>query len=421
MTQAASPPRLSRSLPQVYAAAAVRLLLPLVVLPLVASRIGAEEFGRLSFILVWASLLSMIVEGGFLAAATRLAVTADGAGRWRLAQQVFSARCLLCVPAALLSAVAVHAVSATPSPHPWADSLAVAALACALGWPATWYLQATHQLDRWARVELAVYGALLLLCWGWARSVMSYLALQFAASAALAWFGWCWLRRDLAASHAGERLWSTTQVAPGLRLGWTMMPVSIAGAAYSFALPAAASVQMAKTELGLYFMADRIVRAVLGAADPVFAVVYPRIVMLFGTSARAALRYAGRWAAGGAVAGALLLLAGQTLWPLLQPLLAGHGSGLDAQRLHAVLTVLGWLLPLLLGWKFIGYWMLGSGRYDHAYRACVVVGGIVGVLTAATYGGAAGAIGLAWTAIGVELIVIAAAVGGVGLTRALRH
>ena len=93
-----SSPRLLTALPQVYAAAAVRLALPLLVLPLVATRIGADEFGRLGFILVWAGLLATLVEGGFLAAATRLAVAADAASRWRLARQVFSARLALSLP-----------------------------------------------------------------------------------------------------------------------------------------------------------------------------------------------------------------------------------------------------------------------------------------------------------------------------------
>lgn len=413
------PPRLSRSLPPVYAAAALRLLLPLLVLPLVASRVGAEEFGRLSFVLVWASLLSMIVEGGFLAAATRLAVTADAPRRWQLAQQVFSARCVLCVPAMLL-AVGAALWAGGGSAQPWVDGPAIALLACALGWPATWYLQATQQLNRWARVELAVYAAMLLLAWWIAYSVIVYLLLQLAASAALALFGWRWLRRDLSGTQPRASLWAAPQLGDGLRLGWTMMPVSIAGAAYSFALPAAASLQMAKPELGLYFMADRIVRAVLGAADPVISVVYPRIVALFKASDRAALAYAARWALGGTLAGALLLLAGQAAWPLLQPAIAPAGGALDAQRLQAVMAVLAWLLPLLFGWKFFGYWILGSGRYDSAYRSCVIAGGIVGVAVAATWGGAAGAVGLAWTAVGVEIVVIVVAVGGVLLTRGLR-
>jgi hypothetical protein len=421
MTQTAAPPRLAASLPPVYAAAAVRLLLPLAVLPLVAARVGPEAFGRLGFILVWSGLLAMVVEGGFLAAATRLAVNADAPARWRLAQQVFTARSVLCVPAVLLALAAARWAADGPAAQPALDALAIAALACALGWPATWYLQGTQQLARWARVELAVYGALVVACWAFAHSVGAFVALQLAASTVLAWAGWRWVKRDLAGAHeAGARLWCRPQLAPGLRLGWTMMPVSIAGAAYSLALPAAASVQMARAELGLYYLADRIVRAVLAGAEPVFALVYPRIVGLFERGTRVALAYAARWAAAGAAAGAALLGAGALLWPAAEPWLAPRAGQIDLARLHDTLAILAWLLPLLLGWKFFGYWMLGSRRYDAAYRACVVAGGVVGVAAAATVGGAAGATGLAWTALGVEGVVIAVAVGGMALTNAVR-
>ena len=307
-------PRLLTALPQVYAAAGVRLLLPLLVLPLVAARVGAEEFGRLGFILVWAGLLAALVEGGFLAAATRLAVSADAPRRWQIAQQVFTARCLLSLPAVVLAFAAVHWASPTAT-HPLADSLAIAALACALGWPATWYLQATQQLKRWARVELVVYGGFIGLAWWLATSVVAYVILQLAASVLLAAIGWRWLRADLAGPAGAAPLCTRDALRPGLRLGATMLPVSIAGAAYSLALPAAASAQLGKAELGVYFMADRIVRALLNVADPVFAVVYPRSVALFSLSARAALWYAARWAAAGAVGGALSYGLVQAIWP----------------------------------------------------------------------------------------------------------
>lgn len=407
-------PRLLKTLPAVYAAAAVRLLLPVLVLPLMATRLGTEAFGRLSFVLVWSSLLAMVVEGGFLAAATRLAVNADASRRAALAQQVFSARCVLCVPAALLSAAAV-VLAGEGGGERWPDAVAIAALACALGWPATWYLQATQQLAQWARVELVVYALLIAASWAFAHSVTAYLLMQLAASAVLAVLGWRWVRRDLAASMPA--LWSTAAVSPGLRLGWTMMPVSIAGAAYSYALPAAASLQMSRADLGTYFMADRLVRAVLNAAEPVFAVVYPRIVRLFQQGGGAALRYAGRWSVGGLAAGLALYAAGVAGWQLIEPLVVQRAARLDLPTLRATLLVLGALLPLLLGWKFIGYWMLGSGRYDRAYRACVVIGGIAGTIGAATWGGAAGSVGLAWVAVGVEILVIGVAVGGMWLTR----
>lgn len=413
-------PRLLTSLPQVYAAAAVRLALPLAVLPLVASRVGAEEFGRLGFILVWAGLLAALVEGGFLAAATRLAVSASGARRWQIAQQVFSARCLLSLPAVVLAFAVVHWASPEAA-HPFTDALAIAALACALGWPATWYLQATQQLNRWARVEIVVYGSFVALCWWLAKSVVAYVVLQLIASALLAAIGWRWLRIDLAEAAGPAPLYARAALAPGLRLGASMLPVSIAGAAYSLALPAAASARMSHAELGVYFMADRIVRALLAVADPVYSLVYPRIVGRFTQSARASLWYAARWAAAGTLGGALAYGLAQALWPWLEPMLAARAGSIDVARVHAVATILAGLWPLLLGWKFIGYWMLGSGRHDNAYRASVITGGFFGVAAAATVGGAAGALGLAWTALGVEALVIAVAVGAMVFGRARRR
>ena len=75
-----------QALPAVYAVAALRVFFPLAALPLMAVRLGPDEFGRLSQLLVWATLLSVLVEGGFAAAATRHAVRADAAiapKRWR--------------------------------------------------------------------------------------------------------------------------------------------------------------------------------------------------------------------------------------------------------------------------------------------------------------------------------------------------
>jgi O-antigen/teichoic acid export membrane protein len=407
-------PRLSRSLPQVYAAGALRLLVPLLVLPMMSARLGPQDFGRLSFILVWSGLLAMVVEGGFLAAATRLAVAADAPRRWQLAQQIFSARCLLCLPAAGLSFVAVAWAGHEQGTEALADAVAIAVLACLLGWPATWYLQATQQLSRWARVEFAVYALLIAASWAFAHSLASYLALQMLSSAALAFLGWRWVSRDL----GNGRLWSAPELRPGLKLGWTMMPVSIAGAAYSIALPAAASGRMPQAELGLYFIADRFVRAMLNAADPVFSVVFPRIVRSFDRGARAALAYALRWAAAGMGAGLAMIAVGMLAWPVVEPWLLARAVVVDLPRLREVMGILSLLLPLLLGWKFIGYWVLGSGRWDRAYRASMVLGGVAGVAGSWAFGGAYGALGLAGTAIAVELLVIAVAAGGVWLSTA---
>lgn len=413
-------PRLRRSLPLVFAAAAVRLLVPIFVLPLMAVRLGAVEFGQLGFILVWSGLLSLLVEGGFLAAAGRLVVVAEVDQRLLIAQRVFTARCVFSLMVVPLALAAVFWSQPGAAPSAVAEVTSIAALACAFGWSATWYLQARQQLARWALVELAAYGVFVALCSAFAHSVAAYVLLQFSVSALLAGIGWHWLRQDVAASAAPTRsrirLWQAAELKAGVRLGLTMLPVSLAGAAYSFALPASASHHLAREELGVYFMADRWVRALISAADPVFSVVYPRIVSLFKADAAASLRYALRWAAGGVLAGALVLLAAAAAWPYLVALLDERAGAVDLPRLRSVLAVLGWLLPLLLGWKFIGYWMLGSGRFDAAYRLCVVAGGIVGVAGALFVARETGAVGLAWVAIAAEGVVILVAVTGIALT-----
>lgn len=417
---------LARSLPPVYAAAAVRVAFPLLVLPVMAGRLGVEEFGRLGLCLVWAGLLSLVVEGGFLAAATRHAVTADAGARLRLARQVFSARCVLTVPV-VLAALAIGGwviPGAAGEADRWEVAALIALLACALGWPATWYLQATMQLHRWAWVDLAVQVLLLAACLGLAHSLKAYLLLQGLASAALAGLGWAWLRRDLGPGEppalldadglvdaAPNRLWTPSEVRSGLVLGGAMLPVSVIGSAYSLALPAVAATQLGRAELGVYYLADRMVRALVAGADPLMQLVYPRIVERFARGARVALAYAARWSAAGWVAGTAIGLAVWIGWPLWQGLV---GGGIDPARLRAVLAVTAWLIPLVMGWRFLAYWMLGSGRYDRAYRGCIVVGGLVGIGGAWAYGTTA--VALAGVALAAELAVMAAAGLGMAAT-----
>lgn len=414
---------LARSLPPVYAVAAVRVASPLVVLPLMAHRLGADEFGRLGLMLVWAGLLSLVVEGGFLAAATRAAVNADAAARRRLARQVFSARCVLSLPV-LVAAVAIGGwlvPGGGSVADRWESAALLGVLACALGWPATWYLQATLQLHSWARVEIVVQLLLLGATLTLAHSTVAYLAMQAAAAVALSVLGWAWLRRDLQEDVAAIpplppqapprtvrrfHLWSAASVEPGLRLGGAMLPVSLLGSAYTLALPALAASQLTRGELGIYYLADRMLRALVAATDPLMQLVYPRIVERFRLGARAAFAYAVRWAAAGTALGLLLVLLAWLAWPVVQGWVR-----VDAVALRSVCAVLVWLLPLMMGWRYLAYWVLGSGRYDRAYRGCIVAGAVVGLGGALAFGQSP--VALALVALGAETAVMLTAGAGV--------
>jgi O-antigen/teichoic acid export membrane protein len=326
-------------------------------------------------------------------------VAADEQRRGELARQVFSARVLLGTAVGPLGALGAWVAGLGAM-----EAVLLAALAVATGWPATWYLQASGQLHRFARVEGAVHAVWLMLLLALARSVEVFLAINVLALGLIALLGWHWVRRD-----RGSSLWSLADGRAGLRLGGTMLPVSLAGAAYGHALPAVAALQMPRAELGLYHLADRWVRALLMAAEPLLQIVYPRIVERFRLGARVALAYALRWGAAGAVAGVSMLLAGVLAGPWLVTRLP---AGIDGAALAAVLAVNAGLLPLLLGWKPVGLWMLGSARFDAAYRACMIVGGACGIITVLAWP-VQSAVQLAAVALGVELLVIVVALLGI--------
>ncbi|MFG5406984.1 hypothetical protein ABXN37_01540 [Piscinibacter sakaiensis] len=91
-----------------------------------------------------------------------------------------------------------------------------------------------------------------------------------------------------------------------------MLPVAVIGSAYSLALPAVAAHQLGRVELGTYYLADRIVRALVAAGDPLVQLVYPRIVARFPHGPRVALAYALRWCGLSATALAAIAVAAET-------------------------------------------------------------------------------------------------------------
>jgi len=234
--------------------------------------------------------------------------------------------------------------------------------------------------------------------------------LNVAFAAILSAMSWKFVIRDLSSGWRGAmQLWSPKQLTAGLRLGWTMLPVSIAGTAYLLALPAAASAQMDRNQFGLYYLADRLVRALLSAGDPLMQTVYPRIVTRLGVGSRFAMRYTTKWAIFGALLGASLWIMGFLAYPVLRKLLPPDFDG-------RVLAVLGLLLPILLCWRYFGHLMLGSGRFDSSYRASMFSGCVVGIV-GAWYFAIYGALALSFLALGVELLAIVVAVLGVLISR----
>ncbi len=401
---------ISRSLAVIYASASARMLIPFIILPIMASRLGADEFGRLSFILIWSGLLSLVVEGGFVTSANRLAVTSNSQERWLLARRVFSARCVLSCLIAPLVYIAILFNSKSVHSDLNFDYAFIFIIACIMGWPAIWYLEATQQLKNWAKLEAIAYSIFVLMCLFFAKNIENYLLFYALATFILTLLSWLWLYNDLKEvrkiNPEKSQIWSPTEIAIGLKLAWTMLPINIAGAIYSFALPALAAGHLSRSELGVYFMADRIVRLILSSATPIFSITFPRAVELHNKKASSAFNYSARWAIGGALTGFMILISGIIIWPFIEALIMKFLTGINLEYLRSTLLVLGVLLPLLLCWRFFINWMLSTKELDMAYRISVFSGALVGLIGVHNMGGAPTSENLAWIALRAEISVI---------------
>lgn len=416
---------ISRSLAVIYASASARMLIPFLILPIMASRVGANEFGRLSFILIWSSLLSLVVEGGFVTSANRLAVTSNNQERWLLARRVFSARCVLsCLIVPLVYITILFNSKGAHSDLKF-DSAFIFILACIMGWPAIWYLEATQQLKNWAKLEVIAYSIFVFLCLFFAKNIQNYILFYASTTFTLTLLSWFWLYNDLKEfrkiNTERSQIWSLTEIATGLKLAWTMLPINIAGAIYSFALPAAAAGHLSRSELGVYFMADRIVRLILSSATPIFSITFPRAVELHSKKPSSAFNYSARWAIGGALTGFIILILGIITWPFIEALVIKFLNGINLENLRSTLLVLGLLLPLLFCWRFFINWMLSTKELDMAYRISVFSGALVGLIGVHNIGKTPTAENLAWIAIQAEISVVIVATTATLIIKILKN
>jgi hypothetical protein len=220
--------------------------------------------------------------------------------------------------------------------------------------------------------------------------VLAFVVAAARASALLAVLGWRWLRRRPRRARAGARLFDRAALRPAFASAGQMLPVSIAGRAYSLALPAAASAQLSKPDLGVYFMADRIVRAVLAAPT---RCTRSSIRASSPCSRQLARRALVRGALGGArqrrrralfLARAVVLAAARADCSRARRRhrRAAGARGRPRPRLALAAAARLEVLRLLDA---------RQRPHDRAYRLCIVSGGIVGVALAATVGGAHGA------------------------------
>lgn len=352
---------------------AAQILLPLLALPWLARVLGPDAFGLLMYMSLLPPLVALVVDWGFPLGGTREAATlrGDRAALGELLGAVFSGKILLALGCGaaglLLLPILPHAAE-----HPVAYGLALA-MGVARGASPTWFFQgAGFGMKRMAAFDVGsslCALALTLLC---VRGPSDWpLYLFFTALCKGVAYGW------LCAGLA--RGW-------GARLGLARGRAALARTRTLFASSVASVLSLSggqlvlgyflsAADMGLLVAVSKIVRALVGLANPAIQTLFPELCALRGPrtarTARLVLLFLG--------ATTLFMLLGAGLAWLAAPLLIRVALGPDYAGAVPVLRLMLLLAPLYACDRVLGAQVLvplGLERHQNRVQWAVALLGL---------------------------------------------
>jgi PST family polysaccharide transporter len=386
------------SVSSLYGLQLATLVLPLVLLPFLTRRLGADVWGVLAIQTSFSTLMIIVIEFGFGFGATRdaAAVRGDRAALGRIVSNLLGARVLLSMFVALIWVavwLSVPAVREEPEAYWWTLGLTVAQ-----GSSPAWFYQAIAKLPYIMLRELAARVAstvLIVLLVHKSSDAWLVPALQFATLALVLVMTISTMARNVdpqAPSLSGT--WALLRA--NAHLCFTRLVQLFAPMGNTFLLGVISPVVAPS-----YGAAERTSLAARGLLSPVLQVAFPEIVVLYKENpqrARNAVRRILILLVGGAIvmSGMLWLLADLVVFILFGPEFASSVPVfrvlLVSIPLFAIIQVVGlqWLLPL---------------KHDRAFLASAIVGVVLnvgfGLLLVPEYG----AVGMASSLVLSELAV----------------
>ena len=319
---------------------AAQILLPLAALPWLARVLGPEAFGLLMYMSLLPPLVALVVDWGFPLGGAREAATlrGDRAALAELLGAVFSGKILLALACGLAGLVLLP-VLPHAAEHPAAYGAAIL-MGVARGASPTWFFQgAGFGMKRMAALDVGSSCCALALTFICVREPGDWpLYLFFTALCKGAAYGW--LSTGLARGF-------------GARLGLARGRAALARARTLFASSVASVLSisggqlvlgyfLSAADMGLLVAASKIVRALVGLANPAIQTLFPELCALRGQrparTARLLLLFL-------AVTTGAMLLATGVAW-LMAPLLIRVALGPGYAGAVPVLRLMLLLAPL---------------------------------------------------------------------------
>lgn len=391
--------RFAGGVSSLYGLQLATLVLPLLLLPFLTRRLGADVWGTLAVQTSFGTLMILVVEFGFGFGATRAAaaVRGDRVALGRIVTDVLVARVALsAVVAGIWLAVwfLVPAVRAQPEAYWWTLALTVVQ-----GSSPAWFFQAAGRLPYVMAWELSARVAstvlILLLVHGSADAKLVP-GIQFGTLAVVLLVTTLTMLRVVQPQKPSvSAAWDI--IRHNAHLCFTRLIQLSAPMGNTFLLgvvsPLAAPV---------YGAAERTSLATRGLLSPILQVAFPEIVVLYRSSPSRA-RSAVRRILVLLVSGAIVMAA--ALW-VLADLIVLILFGPEFESSAPVFRVLLFSVPLFAAIQVVGLQWLIPLKHDRAYLVSAVVGVLLNVGGALLLVPTFGAMGMAYALVASELSVI---------------
>lgn len=285
------PPSLLRNILALYSIQGLQYLIPLISLPWLVHSLGPESYGLLNLAMTFGTYLQMVGDYGFGLSATRkiAMLRSDPKALSRLVSSILLAKVLL---AAIALAVATLVVWIIPSfREHWKLILLGCTGSLAMTFFPTWLFQGMERMVGMAQLSI-VTKALQLFLWLFLVHRPEHLERTLLVNLGIAILGtasaWIAARRAF-----GIRFQPTAfrNAIAELRDGVEIF-LSMAGAAsFTNSSVLILGTFASPKELGLYCIAEKIVRAAINLGVPIGTALFPRVGGLFRESPALAIGY----------------------------------------------------------------------------------------------------------------------------------
>ncbi|MBM0204266.1 oligosaccharide flippase family protein [Micromonospora sp. STR1s_5] len=385
-----------------YLAYSLKYIFPLIIVPLLARRLGPGEYGLVLASLSLAGLVAMVVEFGFGLSGLRDLSAADPSSRKRRLEAILSAKLVLIVPAALLGAALAY-FSPVFAENGVFGLLAVL-LGVFLGFNITWYFRAVDRMPTAVSVEasaqLGYFFPVLAFVTG-PDSGWLVLAIQAICLGAAQIFCIANIRRT-----APIRLKMSEDAVHALVRGAPMFLMTACIAVYTVSGPLILAWLSTPEQVGYFGVAEKLIGAALQLLGPACAVLLPYMAKNLARDpdrAMLVLRYSLLTLVAGAAIGTTgTMLVGRTVLAWLL------GPGYEASA--EVLVVLSAVLPLSVALQCISMLLLFPLGRDRTVTAVALSGGLAYLVFALLLVPSQGALGLAYSRIAAEIVLLGVSV-----------